>query len=508
MPKVLSRIGEYMGSKKFYRLVLGIFIFEAVWIAVSAAYPQAFDENFHFGMIKVYSHYWLPFLTSQPPHADAYGAVTRDPSYLYHYLMSFPYRLIELLTRNQLTQVIILRFINVGLFAWGIVLFRKVLLRVGTNTALTNLILMLFVLIPIVPQLAAQINYDNLLIPLTAAMILLGFRIMDEIRAKKISSWSIGMLIGFGLLVSLVKYAFLPIFAGIVVFLAIVVIRNYRHNLAQFFKQLLNSWKTQTRPAKFVLALLIIVSLGMFIQRDGVNLVVYHNIQPNCANVLSVKQCLAYGPWAANYRRHNKLLNGASMAYSNPLIYGFQWLYWMWYRLFFAVNGPNKGFTNYPPLPLPSLAALIVLFAGTFALIKWWRKIFANNLYLVMLFVISMFYIVALMGQGYITYRYTDVLENMNGRYLLPILLLVCAIFGHAMNEAFQRRSRKIIFALIILLFFVDGGGLLTFIARSDSNWDVHNKTVIKINDTARTIVKHVVAKGKKTYDTNIWFFN
>ncbi len=262
MPKVLSRIGEYMGSKKFYRLVLGIFIFEAVWIAVSAAYPQAFDENFHFGMIKVYSHYWLPFLTSQPPHADAYGAVTRDPSYLYHYLMSFPYRLIELLTRNQLTQVIILRFINVGLFAWGIVLFRKVLLRVGTNTALTNLILMLFVLIPIVPQLAAQINYDNLLIPLTAAMILLGFRIMDEIRAKKISSWSIGMLIGFGLLVSLVKYAFLPIFAGIVVFLAIVVIRNYRHNLAQFFKQLLNSWKTQTRPAKFVLALLIIVSLA------------------------------------------------------------------------------------------------------------------------------------------------------------------------------------------------------------------------------------------------------
>ena len=191
MPKALKRVANFLASKKFYRLILIVFVIEAAWIAVSAAYPQAFDENFHFGLIKVYSHYWLSFFTNQPPHANAYGAVARDPSYLYHYLMSFPYRLIKLFFKEQLGQIIILRFINVAMFTGGIVLFRKLLLRVGSSQALTNLILMLFILIPIVPQLAAQINYDNMMIPLTAALLLYSFKLLDQIRAKKASILSI-----------------------------------------------------------------------------------------------------------------------------------------------------------------------------------------------------------------------------------------------------------------------------------------------------------------------------
>lgn len=498
-----------MRSTKFYRLIVGLFIFEAAWIAVSAAYPQAFDENFHFGVIRVYSHYWLPFLSQQPPHADAYGAVARDPSYLYHFLMSFPYRFIELFTKSQIAQVIILRFINIALFSWGIVLFRKVLLRVGTSKALTNLIMMLFILIPIVPQLAAQINYDNLLMPLIAAFLLLAFRVMEEIRAQKTSIWSIIMLLGFGLLIGLVKYAFLPIYAGAVVFLLAIAYRSYRKNIRLFFTHLLSSWHAQSGKAKIAIIIMAVIPLGMFIQRDGVNLVLYHAIEPDCSKVLSVHQCMAYSPWAANYRRHSRVLNGqAAFNYSNPLAYAFQWIYWMWFRLFFAINGPTKGFANYPPLPLPSLAALLVFMFGLVALIKWWRKIFANNLYLVMLFVVTLFYVVALFTQGYITYKYTDVLENMNGRYLLPILLLAAAVLGQAISHAIKPRSRKIAFALIVLLLFLEGGGVLTFITRSDSSWDLNNPTVVKMNDTARKVVKHVVVKGKKNYNTSLWFFN
>ena len=152
MSKVLARFNEYLRSNKFYRLILIVFVIEASWIALSAKYPQAFDENFHFGLIKIYAHYWLPFLTTQPPHADAYGAVARDPSYLYHYLMSFPYRLINLFVKGQTVQVIILRFINIGFFAFGLVLFRKILLKVGTSKALTNLILTLFILSRLFPN--------------------------------------------------------------------------------------------------------------------------------------------------------------------------------------------------------------------------------------------------------------------------------------------------------------------------------------------------------------------
>ncbi len=509
MPKVLSRVAEYFRSVKFYRLILILFILESVWIAFSAAYPQAFDENFHFGLIKVYSHYWLPFLTSQPPHADAFGAVARDPSYLYHYLMSFPYRIIELFAKSQMSQVIILRLINIGLFSWGIVLFRRILIRVGTSKALTNLILMLFILIPIVPQLAAQISYDNLLMPLTAAFILLAFRVVDEIKNKQASIWTISMLLIFGLFISLVKYAFMPIFAGAILFLAVLLYQVNRHKIKKFFSQLRVSWAKQRTLAKAVIIILSIVSLGMFIQRDGVNLVVYHNLQPNCSKVLSVKQCMAYSPWAYNYKNHAKVISGAStFSYTNPVVYFSQWVYWMWYRLFFAVNGPKTHFKNYPPLPLPSLAMAIVLIAGTYAIIKWRKKIFAKNLYLVLLFVITLSYLVALMGQGYVTYRYTAVLENMNGRYLLPIMLLGAAVAGQALSVAFKQRSRKIIFALLILVLFLQGGGLLTFITRSNPTWDVHNQTVVKVNNVARKVVKNVVVKGSRHYGTKVWFFN
>ncbi len=507
MPKYLLRIVEYLRSVKFYRLILGLFIFEAAWIAISAAYPQAFDENFHFGLIKVYSHYWLPFLSGQPPHADAYGAVARDPSYLYHYLMSFPYRFIALFVHNQIGQVIILRFLNIFLFSWGIVLFRKILLRVGTSKALTNMILVLFILIPIVPQIAGQVTYDNLLFPLIAAFILLAFRVVDEIKAKKPSAWTISMLAGFGILISLVTDTFMPIYGGMALFLIILTYKTYSRHFLQFFKHLVISWGKQKNLARVTIIALIVISLGLFAQRDGYNLVVYHSLEPNCSKVLTVKQCLAYSPWAYNYHNRAVVAKGnANFEFSNPFVYFVQWLYWMWYRLFFAVNGPNQNFKNYPPLPLPSLAMLIVTAVGLVALVKWWRKIFAGNLYLLMLFIVTAMYLIALIGHGYFTYLSTNVLENMNGRYLIPIMLLAAAIIGQALSRVFKAQTKKTIFALVILLLFLEGGGLLTFIARSNSTWDVQNKAIVKVNNTARKVVKKVVVKGHDSRHSGLWF--
>lgn len=510
MAKALSRFANFLRSNKFYKIILAVFVFEAVWIAVSAAYPQAFDENFHFGLIKIYSHYWLPFFTSQPPHADAYGAVAHDPSYLYHYLMSFPYRFIELFTKRQTLQVIFLRLINVALFTWGLVLFRKVLLRVGASKALANLSLMLFILIPIVPQLAAQINYDNLMIPLTAVSILLAFRVMDEVKAKQPKVASIAMLIGLGLLTGLVKYAYLPIFAAIAVFLVVFGWRTYRYHIGSFFTHLGRSWKELRPLFKVFIVIAVLVPIGMFVQRDGVNLVEYHAIEPNCSKILSVKQCMAYSPWAYNYKNHAKLVaNGTENHFQNPLVYGFQWIYWMWYRLFFAVNGPKSHFKNYPPLPLPSAAALILLVIGIIALIKYRRKLFSGNARLGLLFAVAVFYSIVLFAQGYYTYRYTAVLENMNGRYLLPILLLFAVVFGESISLALaKKQNRKIVLALIALLFFLEGGGLVTFIARSDPSWDIDNKAVVKVNNTARKVIKRIVVRGNKGYSTRIWFFN
>jgi hypothetical protein len=369
---------------------------------------------------------------------------------------------------------------------------------------------LVFVLIPIVPQLAAQINYDNLLIPLTAWSILLTFSVIDQLRARKPSiKYCIGLL-SLCLLTSIEKYAYLPIFAGIVIFLAIIAFKTYRHELKLLLIQLWEDWKGQSHMLQIGLTALLVISAGMFIQRDGLNLIDYHSIEPDCGVVLTVKDCSAYSPWYYNYQNHTTVLAHAnSISYMNPIIYGLDWLYWMWYRLFFAVNGPGDSFTNYPPLPLPSAAAIVLGVTGIIATVKWHRRIFKGNNYLILLLIVSASYVIALVVQGYSTYRYTNVLENMNGRYLLPILLFVGAIVGRALSLQLRKSSNtRLVVSFVVALLFLQGGGIFTFIDRSDQNWDVSNTFVVKVNNIARHITKPVIVDGKTQYSTSRWFFN
>jgi hypothetical protein len=510
MKKALQYIYNLLNSRHFFYAILIFFSVESSWFVLFAAYPQAFDENFHFGLIKIYSHYWLPFLSHQPADGNAYGAVARDPSYLYHYLMSFPYRLIALFIHSEIGQVIALRIINIGLFATGLILSRRVLIRVGISRPLADCSILIFTLIPIVPQLAAQVNYDNLLIPLVAWVILLAFKITDQIRSHKPSPLAILNLMSICFLTSLVKYAFLPIFFGIAVFLGIITIKANAKQWRALKPNLREAWAKNTRSRQILVALLFFIAVGMFLQRDGINLVRYHSIEPECGVVLNVHDCSAYSPWYYNYTNHNQIVgHKASIRFANPASYTLQWLYWMWYRSFFAVNGPTDSFTNYPPLPLPSAAAILVAVVGGIAVVKWRRRIFNGNVYLILLFIVCGFYVVTLMLQGYATYRYTDVLENMNGRYLLPILLFVAAIVGRGISIALRNAARtKIIFVIAVLLLFLQGGGTLTFIARSDNDWDVNNPTVVKVNNAARKITNPVLVNGRETYTTNYWLFN
>jgi hypothetical protein len=507
--KVSGKVLKIINSRGFFWFVIGFFIFEAAWIALTAAYPQAFDEQFHFGLIKIYSYHLSPFLAKQPAGGNAFGAVARDPSYLYHYLMSFPYRLIELFTKLQSYQVIALRFIDIFLFAYGFILFKKILIRTKVSSGYANLAILIFALIPIVPQLAGQINYDDLLFPLVAFICLLSFKLIDEIKKLKPSFRTVFILLITAVLTSLVKYAFLPIFLSIIVFFAFYLLWTYRTKLKIILANFISSFKKESLILKTVLIAGLVLSVFMFAQRDVVNLINYHTVDPNCSSVLSVNQCTAYSAWYANYERHIQLLNHQIRPSSNFIVYIFEWLYWMWYRLFFAVNGPASGFTNYPPLPVPCAIALIIGLFGFIAAIKFRKELFKANPYSTLMLIACAFYIIALILQGYSTYRYTATLENMNGRYLLPVLLLTGAVFVKAFSLVFRKYSHlKVIIACVIVLMFLEGGGILTYINRSDNSWYFQNSKVIKANEVAKKITKKVVVGGKKSYSTNVWFFN
>lgn len=510
MKKFLDLFAVFLGTRRFFWIIIGIFLFSATWISLSANYPEAFDENFHFGLIQVYSHYWLPFLTRQPPHANAFGAVARDNSYLFHYLMSFPYRLTALFTSSQMIQVVVLRLIDVAMFAYGIFMFQKVLTRAGLSAGLTNMILFVFVMIPITPQLAGQINYDDLIFPCVAWVTYLGFDVIEGIKTKKIQIKSVLILLILSVFTSIVKYTFLPIFLGVSVYLIYLFMRRYKGDMLKGFKSLLISWNRISRRSQIVLGMLLIVSLGMFAQRYAINLVEYHAISPNCSSVLSVKACSAYSPWYYDYRTHLDLVkNHHKIAFDSPMTYLFQWIYWMWYRLYFAISGVTNRYQNFPPLPVVSGVSALLFVSAAALLVFFWKQIFKNNHYLVFFIIISLCYLAILWAAGYSEYHYTHVLQAMNGRYLLPVLILLGAVCAKGVALLFrQNATLKAALSLVFIVLLLQGGGVLTFISRSNSSWYWHDQAVRDVNTFAQKITKPVLIAGRVSYHTKLWVFN
>jgi len=482
---------------------------QSSWIALSAVYPQAFDEQFHFGIIQVYSHHWLPFLRSQPPNADPYGAVTRDPSFLYHYVMSFPYRFIELFAHSQAVQVIDLRFINIALFAGGLILFRKVLSRTGMSQAAINSSILITTLIPVAPQLAGQINYDNMLIPMVAWACLLTFNAIDQLEKRRFTFQTLLALLSVCLLSSMVKYEFLPIFLSIVVFLAVFAWRRLRGHWRTAWQQALADWH-KGRGTKWLTVAAFVVAFTLFAQRDITNVLIYHTVVPDCSQVLNIQQCSAYSVWIHDYQSHKAVVDAQVHVNPNPVKYLGEWIYWLWYRLFFAINGPNDNFRNYPPLPLPAGAFALLVVVSIAAVAARWRETFTGKPYTKLLGLVVIIYLLTLLGAGYQKYLSTGVLELMNGRYLFPILLPGVAVAIPALIAWTRSWSSNIryIAAVVLLICFLEGGGVLTFIARSDYKWYWPNATVVRINNDARKILEPVLVDGPRYYSGNKWFFD
>jgi hypothetical protein len=490
----VERLPRFLGGRWGWRLVMGLFLLEALWFVFSAQYPMAFDENYHFGLIQLHAHQWLPFFTSQPPGTGAYGPIARDPSYLYHWLMSFPYRLLGLFTDNQTAQIIWLRLLNVAMFAYALVLYRKILARLGVRNALSNSLFLVFILVPVVPFLAATINYDNMFLVAVAASILLTFRVLDGLKERRVEVGSLLSLLMVLFLGCLIKFPFLPILAATVVFLGWRLgrdglfstegIRSFRANFVK-----LSALK------QGVLVLGCLLSIGLFTERYGENIVKYHNPVPSCNAVLSEDECIQYGPYGRD--AYYKQTKPASF-HPNIIVYAWQWLYGMWYRLFFAIN---YNYATQPPLLMVSglgIAGAAVLLLG---IVIRFKELFTGSIQRQLVFWVTLGYITALFLDGYKGYVKTGQPVAINGRYLIAFMPFLFAFGGMAWASLLRsRQNYKNAFSGIVLgVLLLQGAGTMTFIVRSDDTWMWPNKAVRTVNRTVRNVVSPAII-GK-----NIW---
>jgi hypothetical protein len=484
MQKIYTTIVKFLGSKTFFWLIIVFFILESLWIALSFRFPMIYDEAFHVPLIRVFSHQWSPIINNQPLAYDHFGDLAHQGSLFYHYLMSFPYRLISLFSSSQEVQVITLRVLNILMGASGLIIFMHLFKRIGIKRVHTNIALLIFVLLPIVPFVAATINYDNMLFLLTAPYLLICVRL---IKTQKVSWYNYVNLILVGCFASLVKFTFLPIFAASVLYLSVVLFRRHGKKM---FSDLARSFGKSRRPWQILAALALIFFVGMFSLVYVQNMVRYGDPDPPCVKTLSQQRCLASGPIARNIQAaqtKNERPTEPFPAYANR-----------WFNNMLLVtdfSGANTAHGAKIKSPLSSMNTLV--FCGVFAsvgtLLYAWRSVRKNDSWYFLLTIVVVL-VVVVFFDNYSSYLKLHAAYAIQPRYLLSILPIVLVMMVVAAGYILRKLPYLKLASLIaVLLLFTQGGGAITHIVLSDDTWYWQNSTVIKANHAAKKVLRPLI---------------
>lgn len=490
---------NFIQSMRFFYATLVLLAFQAIWIAVSGLYPMAFDENTHLGIIRLYAGRLLPFWSSEPAGESLYGAVSRDPSYMYNYIMSFPYRVFAHFFHSEYAQVMFLRFINVILFLVGFMVFRLVLLNAGVSKRIMHSVLAIFVLIPVVPFLAGQLNYDNLLFLVIGITLLLCQRLARHIKATgSFDLYSFLLILVVCLFGSLVKYAFLPIFFAIALYCLWLWVREAKRQ-GTHKAVWLTSWQIFKRIGawqKTIVLVLAVVLSGLWLERYAVNTVRYHTPIPECNQVLSIERCMAYSPWRRNYlTRQDKLQGKLPQESTNPISYTVRyWIPKMMNGMFRAIDGVASNYIAKPPYVLLEVLPGVTLGIGIALFLRWQREL-RHRYRLNMLLLLSAVYLALLWTQNYMDFLNIGYPFAIQGRYLIPILPVLCLVavlgFNRLLRSKPNIKSAMVYGALLVLL--TQGGGIGVFILRSDNSWYWPKPAVQHLNNGARRVLSPVV---------------
>lgn len=491
-------------STKFFIAILAALVVQAVWLAFSAYYPLPFDEYVHVGNIQIYAQQWSPFIAEQPAYASIYGDITREASYLYYYLMSFPYRFFELFTDNEMILIIATRLINIAFVVGGLILFRKLLMAWGLPKRVTRIALLAFVMTPIIPFLAAHVNYDNLMFLLAPLFLLTATRLITDNQdfVRRLMLFAL-----LGMSTVLVKRTFLLLAGIVAVYVAVAI---WRRNGAKLLKILRDSWHKTRKGWVFVcLSLLLLTVTGLFAERYGGNVLNYGSIWPKCHEVQSREVCAEFGPWHRDYVAI-AWLRPSEPPFGNPASFTQYWLDRMidgYYVLFsHAADAPPRpgdpfgGVQGKGMLPLPLSVGYVALVVGLAAVV-WQSKRIWRNRYLRFGIIISAGYLVALWAFNYKSYLDRGMAQAIQARYTYPILIIIFALMIQAGSwslDNLKLKKPKItqIKAVVLLLFiftYVWGGGIAGWIIHSRGSWRWQNSVVQTVNHSAANVLRYLV---------------
>lgn len=417
-----KHLRDLLGSNKLFWGIVILFVCQALFIAITSKFPMPFDESYHFALTNYYSHNISPVITSQPEELSLMGDATRLGSYLSHYALSFPLRIVQAFGGDLHMQVVALRVINILFVVAGLYLFRKFLINLTKIGWVANAAVLLFCLLPVTSYLAAHINYDNLLLVALAGLLLSAQAIITKVNSGKKATWSqLMILVSVAMLGCLVKFTFLPMAAAVGLF--VIGFISVRRAWPRLMRRSVTKKPSSSMPRIKIAGaiVLFIVSSGMFMERYGGNLIAYKTLQPDCSSVQSLQTCMRYGPWARNYDL--KMAAKTDTAFEGRSIPGY--IINIWAPLMtkgLGYTGPNNILSKAVVMVLLVLVLLTGIGLSIAALLR--RK---DHLTLMLLSAAALYFL-ALLQRNYSEFMQFHEVVAVQGRYALPFLIPLFAL--------------------------------------------------------------------------------
>lgn len=475
MNKIANKIIRIIASKYFFWAVIVFFVLQSMWIVFSSAYPLPYDEIFHFGVINIFGHQWSPFILAQPTVYDVYGNLAHGDATIFHYLMSFPHRIVSLFTSNLAIQVVSLRMICVAMASIGLLLFNKLFQKIGIKQIFINVSMLLFVLLPISTYVSATVNYDNMLFPLTAIFLII---CVDILLSKEVVWSQYAWFIIVGCIASLVKYSFLPVFA--IGFIYLVAVTYKRHG-RQIFSKIFKSFHTASRLTTLSLIGLIIIATGMFSAVYVQNTILYGSPRPDCEQIMSQERC-EMNKVFLRYSNEEATKNTRTLMQTPDYV-----------SFWFLQMARWTSSTVYWPLPIVFTIVFVGGFVGLFSLAYAW-KLLKKQTGFYFLATISTGLTITVFLRTYVRYIEIHAISAIQPRYLLSVVPIILVMMVISINFILKsKKNMKLSILLITLLLFTQGGGLTTYILQYQNIWYWQNSKVIEANNIAKKILRPLV---------------
>lgn len=466
-------------SRRLPYLIIVLFVLQALWIAFSFQYPMIYDEGTHVGFIQQYTHTFFPYTTNTP------ATMTTQVS-LFHYMLSFIYRLLDAFKLNIDSIIIILRLVNITMVAVGIAVYSKLLRLAGVKRSYINTGMIIFVLLPITPFVAATVNYDNLVFLLTAIFLLLFVKLIIR---RKPSLINLILLLSVGITITMVKYSFLPMLAIASLLFTFFYIRKHGVGKSLVFSRedlWENKYKTLIIMTYFVLVTLL--AAWVFVG----NIVRYHALQPNCFDTRSYSLCMNNSIVSRNAQAL-RTVNDRSILLLDQFTYGV-WVNEMIKNTAWTGNTTQSGaIAKAKPLPVMENLLFFGSILGIVAALIMLRTLRMDESWKLLCTFAFMWVAVIYLVNVQVYYKF-HAAYAIQPRYILPILPIILALVVQAVDVIIDKfRIVKVGLLILILLLFTQGGGVITHIVRSEPSWYWKNAPLVDFNQTIQKSLKPLV---------------